>query len=170
MKQWGLQHPWWKQPLEPSLGRAGGTGAPFSWQQGERGATRSLRAFACTHISRDREKGWVERAAVGVEGNGQGRCRVVEGELCWTKGRALPLPRGCDASPQHCAMGPFAPEPRGCYGKAGAERSDPQGVLKRGTNGSGQQRGDVPGRAWGMEQPGWEMLLVAEPRPELPLQ
>lgn len=27
MKQWGLQHPWWKQPLEPSLGHTGGTGA-----------------------------------------------------------------------------------------------------------------------------------------------
>ena len=43
-------------------------------------------------------------------------------------------------------------------------------TAQRRTNGSGQRHADVPGRAWDMEQLGWEMLLVAETRPELSLQ
>lgn len=93
----GGSNPWsplWVTLVEP--------GHPSSWQHGEHHTARSPKASARTHISRDREKLWMERAALGTEGNRAGEMQsgFAEGRLCQMSGRAagfdpgdvMPLP------------------------------------------------------------------------------
>lgn len=74
MKQWGLQHPWWKQPWSPlwvALVEPGhlSAGSMESITQPKKKSQRHLLAPAS-----DRKKVWVEKGAMGM---GQGSCGVV---------------------------------------------------------------------------------------------